>query len=113
MNDPLKDWYADPSKQQQLKAALDLTIVKEAMALLQRVSLPRADFVVRSSADAITHAAMEQKRSVGFFSYPEELASLTEKPEKPPTMPEGYSDPYVIAYAKAHGMWDDFSEKTE
>jgi hypothetical protein len=110
--DPLKDWYADASKQTQLTEALNLPIVKEAMALLREIAIPRTDYTDRTSAEAITHSAMEQNRTAGFFSYPRELWELTEVPKKPPTRPEGYSDSHVKDWAKRQGMWQDF-EQTE
>jgi hypothetical protein len=108
--DPLKEWYADASKQTELRAVLESPILKEAMTLLQTVSLPRPDYVERASAEAITNAAMEFKRNTGFFSYPSELWQLTEKPEKPPERPSGYSDSYVKSWAKDHGMWEEFDQ---
>lgn len=100
--DPLKDWYADESKQRDLEAALRLPIVKEAVALLQTISLPKPEFSTKTSAERITDAAMEQHRNAGFFSYLDHLWQLTEKPQAPPKPPEGYSDSYVMDWARKH-----------
>lgn len=103
--DPLKDWFADPSKQAKLIEILNEPVLKEAMALLQRISLPRSNFTDRTSAEAIAHAAMEQNRTVGFFNYPDELWNLTELPAQPPKMPAGYSDSHVMAWAIRNGRF--------
>lgn len=105
--DPLKDWYANEADQKELIAALSLPIIQKAEAILRRIALPKTDFTDRTSAEAITHAAMEQTRTAGFFSYPDAMWELTEPPKRPPTTPQGYSDTYVKAWAKAHGMWED------
>lgn len=107
--DPLKDWYVDESKRNELAAILASPIVKEAMALLQRIGLPKSDFSDRPSAEGIAHAAMEQNRTAGFFEYPDELWRLTSLPAKPPEKPEGYSKSHVLAWAKENGMWDEIS----
>lgn len=107
---PLKDWYANPSNQQQLETALNLPVMRAAMALLRDIAIPKSDFTDRTSAEAITHAAMEQNRTAGFFTYPDELWQLTELPKQPPKRPEGYSDSHVRAWAKKEGLWEEVSE---
>lgn len=111
--DPLKDWYADESKQKELDEVLRTPILQEAMLLLQTVSLPKPDFSTKSSAETITDAAMEQKRNAGFFSYPDHLWQLTEKPTAPVRAPEGYSESYVKAWAKRHGYLDVSEEQEQ
>lgn len=106
--DPLKDWYADESKRVELEQALRLPIVQEAMSLLRHICVPKTDFSGRSSAEAIAHAAMEQNRTAGLFSYEDELWQLTELPKEPPKPPEGYSEAHVLAWARKHGMWETF-----
>lgn len=108
---PLKDWYADASKQTELTEALSLPIMKEAMALLREISVPRSDFGDRPSAEAIAHSSMEQCRTAGFFSYPRELWELTELPKKPPQKPEGYSDSHVKDWAKRNGLLEEFEQE--
>lgn len=110
--DPLKDWFADQSKQAALIEALSSPIFREATALLNTISLPKPDLVERASAEAITYAAMEQKRNAGFFSYLDHLWQLTEPPKMPPKRPEGYSDSYVKAWAIRQGYFAD-GEQTE
>lgn len=105
--DPLKDWYANARDQKDLEIALNLPIIQKAMAVLQRIALPKSDFSDRGSAETITHAAQEQNRTAGFFSYPDHLWQLTEPLISPPKTPAGYSDSYCIAWAKAHGMWEE------
>jgi hypothetical protein len=111
--DPLKDWYADDSKQIALDQAMRQPIMQEAMALLQRICLPKTNFNDRASAEAIAHSSMEQCRTAGFFSYPDELWQLTEKPAAPPVRPEGYSEGYVKEWAKRRGYLEDSSEAAE
>lgn len=103
-HDPLKEWYADPTNLQQLEAVLKLPAIRKAFAVLEYVAQPRVDLVERSSADAITHDAMEQKRCQGFFSYTEHLYQLTEPLPQNPEKPVPYSDSYVLAYAKSKGL---------
>lgn len=105
--DPLKEWYANPQNMADLENALRAPILKEAMAVLRHIALPKSNFTDRTSAEAITHAAMEQNRNAGFFSYPDDLWQLTAPPAKPPTAPQGYSDSYVKAWAKARGLWEE------
>lgn len=111
--DPLKDWYADKSKQTKLEEALRNPILQEAMALLQTISLPKPEFSTKSSAETITDAAMEQKRNAGFFSYPDHLWQLTEMPAQPPKPPEGYSESYVKSWAKRQGYLGVTESETE
>lgn len=101
--DPLKDWFADESKQSQLIEALNAPIFKEATALLNTISLPSPDFTDRPSAEAITHAANEHWRNAGFFSYLSHLWQLTEAPKAPPQKPDAYSNSYVTGWARARG----------
>lgn len=105
--DPLKEWFADASKQAALTEHLNAPIFKEATTLLQTISVPRPDSVDRPSAEAITYAAFEQKRCAGFFSYLDHLWQLTEPPKIPPKRPEGYSDSYVRAWAIKQGFLTD------
>lgn len=108
--DPLKDWYANPKNMADLESALNAPILCEAMVVLRYIGLPKSNFGDRTSAEAITHAAMEQTRNAGFFSYPDDLWLLTQPPAKPPVAPQGYSDSYVKAWAKRRGMWEDPSD---
>lgn len=105
--DPLKDWFANKADQDALIALLNSEIWQKAAALLHRIALPKTDYTDRTSAEAITHAAMEQTRTAGFFSFVDNLWELTEPPKRPPQSPQGYSDTYVKAWAKARGMWEE------
>lgn len=107
--DPLKDWYANPKNMADLEAALRSPIIKEAMAVLRHIGLPKSNFTDRGSAEAITHAAMEQNRNAGFYTYPDDLWQLTSPPAKPPVAPQGYSDSYVKKWGMERGLWEDHS----
>ena len=108
--DPLKEWFADASKQKELHTLLSSPIFKEAVALLTHISLPKPDFTTKSSAENITDSAMEYRRCTGFFSFPDHLWQLTEMPKLPPKTPEGYSESYVKDWARRKGHVDELEQ---
>lgn len=110
--DPLKDWYADVSNLQQLEAVLKNQAFRKAIEVLEFVARPRPDFTERSSADAITHQAMEHKRCEGFFSFVEHLYTLSEPLPVTAEKLQPYADDYVQAYARRKGMLAAEEEKT-
>lgn len=100
-----EEWYTDPAKLQNLAVLLDSDIFKEAMAVLTEEMLPKDDGPPTSSAETITNAAMNFKKTAGFFDFPRKLKELcSPQPKGPQGAPQAYSDEHVKEYAKAHGL---------
>lgn len=104
MRTPLEDWHADESNRLTLAELLGHDVMRRAILLLQWMNLPRQDHIERPSADAITFAAMERVRAEGFFSYAEQLSTLTVLPPADKEKPTPDSDEHVLEYAKRKGM---------